>query len=127
MADRSPTDGEHRPPYRTDQPSGADLIAEERKRQVRQEGWTPEHDDEHDAAELTMAAYAYLYWAVGQVNGICWPEDRDRVPNSWPWGDESWKPSDDPIRNLVKAGALLAAEIDRLQRVTCIARSAGAS
>ena len=34
----------------------------------------------------------------------------------WPWSDKWWKPSDDPVRNLVKAGALLAAEIDRLQR-----------
>jgi hypothetical protein len=33
----------------------------------------------------------------------------------WPWNDDDWKPSPDPIRNLVKAGALIAAEIDRLQ------------
>lgn len=35
---------------------------------------------------------------------------------AWPWDENWWKPSLDPIRNLVKAGALLAAEIDRLQR-----------
>jgi hypothetical protein len=34
----------------------------------------------------------------------------------WPWDPSWWKPSPDPIRNLVKAGALIAAEIDRLQR-----------
>jgi hypothetical protein len=34
----------------------------------------------------------------------------------WPWSKKWWKPSSDPIRNLVKAGALIAAEIDRLQR-----------
>jgi hypothetical protein len=35
----------------------------------------------------------------------------------WPWDQDWWKPSPDPIRNLVKAGALIAAEIDRLQRL----------
>ena len=36
--------------------------------------------------------------------------------HDWPWGSEYWKPSEDPVRNLVKAGALIAAEIDRLNR-----------
>lgn len=35
----------------------------------------------------------------------------------WPFNRKEWKPSSDPIRNLVKAGALIAAEIDRLHRV----------
>lgn len=34
----------------------------------------------------------------------------------WPWATDWWKPSDDPITNLVRAGALIAAEIDRLLR-----------
>jgi len=38
------------------------------------------------------------------------------VMSLWPWGSEWWKPSKDPIRDLVKAGALIAAEIDRLQK-----------
>lgn len=38
------------------------------------------------------------------------------LPRSWPWPISTFKPSADPIRNLEKAGALLAAEIDRLQR-----------
>ena len=38
-------------------------------------------------------------------------------PNpQWPFEDAAWKPSHDPVKNLVKAGALIAAEIDRLQR-----------
>lgn len=96
--------------------TGAETIAVERKRQVEQEGWTDEHDDEHTACELSMAAYGYIYWVVGQVNGLCRPEDWDRVPNGWPWDDAWFKPSSDPVRNLAKAGALIAAEIDRLQR-----------
>ena len=35
----------------------------------------------------------------------------------WPWDDEWWNPSPDPITNLVKAGALIAAEIDRQERI----------
>lgn len=41
----------------------------------------------------------------------------DGVPNGWPWPVESWKPSPEPARNLEKAGALIAAEIDRLERL----------
>lgn len=37
--------------------------------------------------------------------------------NGWPWDAKWWKPSDDPIKNLVKSGALIAAEIDRLQNI----------
>ena len=36
----------------------------------------------------------------------------------WPWRNEDWKPSNDRVVNLVKAGALIAAEIDRLERAT---------
>lgn len=99
---------------------GLDRIAAERRRQVEVEGWTPAHDDEHHACELAMAADAYVYWAVGQVNGACWLWGA-ASPASWPWADDWWKPSHDPIRNMEKAGALIAAEIDRLLR----ARSGG--
>lgn len=39
-----------------------------------------------------------------------------RLPahGAWPFDAPSWKPSEDPIKNLVRAGALIAAEIDRL-------------
>ena len=86
--------------------TGVDMIAAERLRQVVVEGWTAEHDDQHGAGELVSAAECYL------INGhVHMPAE------SWPWDGSWWKPSDDPIRNLVKAGALIAAEIDRLQRV----------
>lgn len=85
--------------------NGAELIAVERQRQVEQEGWTPEHDDGHDRGQIAKAATAYLYHARGLT----------LTKREWPWEWEAWKPSD-PIRSLVKAGALIAAEIDRLQR-----------
>lgn len=89
--------------------TGIELIAEERKRQVTKERWTPEHDDEHDSGEIAMAAAAYAWHAGGaSLNGVY-------GVNLWPWDASCWKPKD-PIRDLVRAGALIAAEIDRLQR-----------
>lgn len=92
----------------TERYDGAGLILRERYRQIEQEGWTAEHDDGH-ANDLVLAAIAYAY--EGVRNG------HPMAPAIWPWDEEWWKPSTDRVRNLVKAGALIAAEIDRLQRV----------
>lgn len=90
--------------------SGADLIAAERNRQMEAEGYSPEHDDKHKPEEFAMAAIAYALpeWMRWTYKGECeW----------WPFEKESFKPSpDDRVRELVKAGALIAAEIDRIQR-----------
>ena len=92
--------------------TGAQLIADERARQVSAEGWTADHDDEHGNRELLKAAICYARHAGrGALHNIIRSE-----PSDWPWESNWWKPSFDPIRNLVKAGALIAAEIDRLQR-----------
>lgn len=86
--------------------SGAELIAIERARQAFIEGWTPEHDDEHEDGELARAAACY-------ADPVPWHP----VPPRWPWERRWWKPSpEDRVRELMKAGALIAAEIDRLQR-----------
>ena len=89
--------------------SGADLIAAERQRQIGVEGWTPEHDAEHDHGELIAAGVCYAMAADPDGAG-------DTAEDWWPWEESWWKPSNDPVRNLVRAGALIAAEIDRLQR-----------
>lgn len=96
--------------------NGAELIQHERLRQVTEEQWDDDHDDQHDACQMAQAAVAYIGHVMGQVNGDCQAEDRHPVPQEWPWENEWWKPAQSPIRNLVKAGALIAAEIDRLQR-----------
>jgi hypothetical protein len=69
-------------------------------------------------ADLVDASRAYLWAARCEVTLGASAKDFKWVPNDWPkeWNVDWWKPSDDPIRNLVKAGALIAAEIDRLQR-----------
>jgi hypothetical protein len=107
--------------------SGVELIAAERRRQISVEGWTPEHDDEHEDSSLAMAAVCYaadrpIFEREEWTGGV-------QFGDPWPWGP-AWdkRPRDrkgdlcearttkQRIRNLVKAGALIAAEIDRLQR-----------
>jgi hypothetical protein len=87
--------------------AATDVLAE-RRRQVEAEGWTPEHDDEHGHGEMAMAASCYA------KHYVLLPALSD-VPALWPWGARWWKPSD-PRRNLIKAGALILAEIERLDR-----------
>lgn len=99
--------------------SGVSLIANERLRQIQQEGWTPEHDDAHALGQMAGAAACYALQGCGFLNPHIVEARRPPVDGKvrvWPWADSWWKPSDDPIRNLVKAGTLIAAEIDRLQR-----------
>lgn len=92
--------------------TGIELIAEERKRQIESEGWTPEHDAQHNKGEIINAAACYLeQGGAVQYGGKPHP----MILSLWPWGYKWWKPSQDPVRNLVKAGALIAAEIDRIQ------------
>lgn len=92
--------------------TGVELIAAERQRQIEVEGWTAQHDDDHDMGEMAAAAICYATTAVDNEIRSLEGSDTDW----WPWEMSWWKPSEDPIRNLVKAGALIAAEIDRLQR-----------
>lgn len=79
-----------------------DVLAE-RSRQIEAEGWTPEHDDQHKAGELAKAA-------------TCYASVYPLAASYWPWDLKWWKPSD-RRRNLVKAGALIIAEIERLDRL----------
>lgn len=93
--------------------SGAGMIAAERARQVSVEGWTPEHDDKHDGAQLVLAAVTYALET--SFNG---PRSAGEwFKKYWCFEDSWFKLSPDPIRNLTKAGALIAAEIDRLKRL----------
>ncbi len=101
--------------------NGIELIAAEHQRQIEREGFTLQHDDSERPGALTMAAVCYATIA-GSSDGM---RDmlRYSVPRYWPqhWRNSWWKPGQDNthaarIRELTKAGALLAAEIDRLQR-----------
>ena len=68
-------------------------------------------DDLCLTGELAEAAIAYAF--PDRLREF----DEDNTPSIWPFSEESWKPSPtNRIRELVKAAALLAAEIDRLRR-----------
>lgn len=116
---------------------GIESIAAERQRQIDEEGWTLEHDDTHVDGEMALAAACYaspslLYMEDHRANV-------KRFVDPWPW-DDRWdkrphhgnmviSASETPIavrrKMLVKAGALIAAEIDRLDRLE--AKTGGAT
>ena len=83
-----------------------DVIAE-RRRQIEVEGWAPDHDDRHGAHELAEAAACYCLSSAGKPF--------DYFETMWPW-ERWWFKVSDPRRDLVKAGALVLAEIERLDR-----------
>ena len=98
-----------------------DDIAAERRRQIEAEGWTPEHDDEHRAGALATAAACYaapetVFYGMSRA-GPAYQTFISYEP-AWPWADMWWKPSGDRRRDLVKAGALIVAEIERLDRAS---------
>lgn len=90
--------------------SGVDDIASERWRQIFEEGWTHAHDDRHSRGEMAAAAVTYL------LHGAQSPAEMRSTPVRWPWSADWWKPKDRRA-DLVRAGALIAAEIDRLDRL----------
>ncbi len=99
----------------------ADIEAE-RVRQREVEGWTDAHDDVYVKGELAEAAGCYA--EVGAAS------DRRRrdfhkwlIPDRWPWSAKWWKPTE-RRRDLVKAAALIVAEIERLDRIEIIKEKA---
>lgn len=112
-----------------DRQTGAALIAAERERQVTAEGYTAEIDDHRNMGSLALVAALYatprkLYemrvYAASVSFHDPWPWDLDhdqRPDDGDVVLDNDTLPRGDRIRQLVKAGALIAAEIDRLQRL----------
>ena len=108
--------------------TGAELIAAERDRQVSELGYTVEHDAGHDAGDLPFAAVVYaapmaVYLLRVQEHDAIHPDHGDGGRIEWvePWPvdwDRTPKATtpEGRIRELVKAGALIAAEIDRLSQ-----------
>ena len=82
-------------------------VLEERQRQLSVKGFGTEQDDTYTACELAAAAISYI--------------EPLEAENYWPadWHDDSFRPSD-YRRNLVKASALLLAEIERVDRAAII-------
>lgn len=92
--------------------SAIEDIAAERRRQQEIEGFGPGHDDGYLHHQMARAASAYA-WFAGTPDD--WRATYSGAPPSWPWGLEWWKPRD-RRHDLVRAGALIVAEIERLDR-----------
>jgi len=99
--------------------AAADVLAE-RQRQISAEGWTAKHDDQHSDGSMALAAACYA------LNAAVWADRPKAIPQSdyvrlanpgyrWPWAEKWWKPKSQR-QDLVRAAALLLAEIDRLDR-----------
>lgn len=97
-------------------------IEAERERQVQAEGFDHEHDDQHLKGELWRAA---LFYANTAIKTPIWAFTRFHI--EWPWDPQWFKPwkkdasgnyttEIDKERCLVKAGALIIAEQERLER-----------
>lgn len=84
------------------------LIERERERQIKVERFNDVHDDRYTHGELARAAASYTLEHVDAGRGA-WN-------TYWPWAMKWWKPGD-PLRNLAKAGALILAEMERIERV----------
>ena len=87
-----------------------DVLAE-RCRQVDGEGWTVAQDDNYTAGQLAKAAASYCLYQTSSA------------PGCWPWNRDYWKPKGYRA-NMVRAGALILAEIERLDRAAIAAKAA---
>lgn len=92
-------------------------IALERQRQINAEKFDISHDDQHDMGELANAAACYAMTPARRgwvVNGYTMESLLERM---WPWSREWWRPKN-RRRDLIRAGALIVAEIERLDRLS---------
>lgn len=112
-------------------------IAAERLRQIELEGWTPEHDDEHIDGEMAQAAAVYA--APFEIQLVEARSELERGKDAWPWRDRvdvsagrgdcpvwgwarTWFKPKGRREDLVRAGALIVAEIERFDRIANLER-----
>lgn len=99
--------------------AAVDVLAE-RRRQIEVEGWTPEHDDQHGDGSMAQAAAVYAEYAASGFLHFTGQKiaERGNAPVRWPWDSGWWKPKNRRY-DLVRAAALILAEIERLDRASC--------
>ena len=108
--------------------SGVELIAEERQRHLAK-GYDAEHDEFESAFQLSGAAAMFIAEAMNKNfkdhthyddKGNCSrfqlrKIDTRKWNEEWPWSDHDGREKADIKTCLIKAGSLIAAELDRLQ------------
>lgn len=106
----------------------AEVIAE-RFRQIESKGWSRPHDDQHSKGEIALAAGAYAVHAAALLNPGSSLQHLSEL--LWPWPPSGWKPASPSYderpcrRDLVRAAALIVAEIERLDRAEAEAAANG--
>ena len=96
---------------------GINDVSTERLRQITEEGHGADSDDKYDGGMLAAAGACYAMHAAWHLSSGSTGDDGlvGTTPVWWPFPGETWNPQD-RRRNLVKAGALIIAEIDRFDR-----------
>ena len=95
---------------------GIATIVAERRRQIEKFDWSPQHDDQYKEGELLLYAQ---YWMTMPELGVARQHAKETLQSlqQTGWEDEWFKYDErTPIERLARAGALIAAEIDRLKR-----------
>lgn len=90
-----------------------DEIKAEREKQIAK-GYHAAHDDKHVDGEILEGAIIYAEHEENckdRMNGSIYQQ----YGNDWPWDESSFKPKDHRT-NLIKAAAMIVAEIERLDR-----------
>lgn len=115
VASMSPASSEQQAAQQDELNQAARDVLAERQRQISVEGWTTEHDDLYRSTELACAAACYALGTKDLTKG---------QGEVWPFEDLWWNPSD-RRRNLIKASALLLAELERIDRAAARASNGG--
>ena len=92
-----------------------DEILLERIRQIEVNYRLPHNDDSHINGQMAGAAACYLLHDLRIGHDSLKHRAAALMKDLWPWSKFYWKPKDHR-RNLIRAAALIVAEIERLDR-----------
>lgn len=87
----------------------------ERRHQVEDLRYNTAHDDQHDQKEIARAAGGYVHHYIYRTGVPGSVYQADPMPPTWPWDEIYWNPQT-PREDLVRAAALIIAEIERIDR-----------
>lgn len=91
-----------------------DKIKQERERQIKK-GYDALHDDMHETEDIALGAAVYAIPPYVRTYDL--DEADDRPPKLWPFDARDWHPHPERERELIKAAAMIIAEIERLRRL----------
>jgi hypothetical protein len=98
-------------------------VAEERRRQVEDLGWSPEGDDKLTTGQLVRMGAGYALHSTLYASAGAGAPQPGSAPGFWPHDYAAFKP-EDQRSDLIRAAALIVAEIERLDRAEAAAEKA---